>query len=98
MKNIEELRNNLSSLFDQIKTGQMDVKAAAEMNNTAGKIISTLKVQLDYAARHEYIATTVTQRMNQLCAYAKAGVPWTDFYQPEAVDAEWHTRYQALPL
>lgn len=50
MKNIEELRNNLSALFDQIKTGQMDVKAAAEMNNTAGKIISTLKVQLDYAA------------------------------------------------
>lgn len=50
MKNIEELRNNLSTLFEQIKTGQMDVKAAAEMNNTAGKIISTLKVQLDYAA------------------------------------------------
>lgn len=50
MRNIEELRNELSSLFDQIKTGQMDVKAAAEMNNTAGKIISTLKVQLDYAA------------------------------------------------
>jgi hypothetical protein len=50
MKNIEELRNNLSALFDQIKTGEMDVKAAAEMNNTAGKIISTLKVQIDYAA------------------------------------------------
>ena len=50
MKNIEELRNNLSTLFGQIKDGDMDVKAAAEMNNTAGKIISTLKVQLDYAA------------------------------------------------
>jgi len=64
----------------------------------AGRAIWKEVASLGDAARHEYIATTVTQRMNQLCAYAKAGVPWTEFYQPETVDAEWHTRYQALPL
>ena len=50
MKNIEDLRNELTRLFSDIKAGSTDIKAAAEMNNTAGKIISTLKVQLDYAA------------------------------------------------
>jgi len=49
MKNITELRNDLSALFDQIKEGSIDVKQAAEMNNTAGKIINTLKAQLEYA-------------------------------------------------
>lgn len=49
MKNITELRNALSGLFDEIKNGAVDVKVASEMNNTAGKIISSLKVQLDYA-------------------------------------------------
>ena len=50
MKNITELRDNLTALFSQLKDGTIDVKAASEMNNTAGKIINTLKVQLEYAA------------------------------------------------
>lgn len=50
MRNIEELRSSLCTLFEQIKAEEIDVKAASEMNNTAGKIIGTLKVQLDYAA------------------------------------------------
>jgi len=49
MKNITELRQALTKLFDQIRDGSVDVKVASEMNNTAGKIISSLKVQLDYA-------------------------------------------------
>lgn len=49
MKNITELRNELSKLFDQIKDGSVEVKQAAEMNNTAGKIINTIKVQIEYA-------------------------------------------------
>jgi hypothetical protein len=50
MKTIEELRESLASLFEQIKDGSVDVKVAAEMNNTAGKMINTLKVQIEYAA------------------------------------------------
>jgi hypothetical protein len=50
MKDIGELRNELAVLFDQIKTELIDVKQAAEMNNSAGKIIQSLKVELDYAA------------------------------------------------
>lgn len=48
MKNIEDLRNELSGLFDMIKQNTIDQKMAKEMNSTAGKIIGTAKVQLDY--------------------------------------------------
>jgi hypothetical protein len=50
MKNIKDLVSGLTALFDEIKTGVVDVKVAGEMNNTAGKIINAQKVQLEYAA------------------------------------------------
>ncbi len=50
MKTINELRDELAVLFGSIKEGTADVKVAAEMNNTAGKIINSLKVELEYAA------------------------------------------------
>lgn len=49
MKTINELRNELLKLFDDIKTGEVDVKVAGEMNNAAGKIINSVKVELEYA-------------------------------------------------
>ena len=48
MKNLTELRGELTVLFDDLKNGKTDVKTASEMNNAAGKIINTLKVQLEY--------------------------------------------------
>lgn len=50
MKSINELRAELLKLFSDIKSGDADVKAAGEMNNTAGKIINSVKVELEYAA------------------------------------------------
>ncbi len=50
MKTINELRNELLKLFDDIKTGATDVKVAGEMNNTAGKVINSVKAELEYAA------------------------------------------------
>jgi len=34
--------------FDDLKSGVLLPKVATEMNNSAGKIINTVKVQLDY--------------------------------------------------
>lgn len=53
MKNITEMREQLVTLFSQLKDGSVDVKIAAEMNNTAGKIINSLRVELDYAEQRE---------------------------------------------
>ena len=48
MNNIVELRNELSELFGNIKRGETDVKQASEMNNCAGKIINSIKAELEY--------------------------------------------------
>jgi len=49
MKNISELTTELSALYEALKNGTIDVKVATEMNNTAGKIINSQRVQLEYA-------------------------------------------------
>lgn len=53
MKNIKKLRDELCSVFEDLKTNSIDVKNASEMNNAAGKIINTVKIQLDYAAQRK---------------------------------------------
>lgn len=53
MKNIVELRNDLVELFDDLKNNKVDHMKAKEMNNAAGKIMTSLKVQLEYAKLHK---------------------------------------------
>ena len=48
MKTVTDLRNELCNTFDDLIAGNITPKVASEMNNSAGKIINTLKVQLDY--------------------------------------------------
>jgi len=50
MKNVNELRDNLSETFEGLRTGTVDVKAAKELANLAGKMINSAKVQLEYHA------------------------------------------------
>lgn len=50
MKTINELRDELLQLFGDVKAGATEVKVAGEMNNTAGKIINSVKAELEYAA------------------------------------------------
>ena len=50
MKNITELNTHLTTLYQALRDGTVDVKTAAEMNNTAGKIINTQRVQIEYAS------------------------------------------------
>ena len=50
MRNMEELRDELSSVFAELKSGKMEVKVGAELVNAAGKIINTVKCELEYYA------------------------------------------------
>ena len=50
MKNITELRINLAKVFDDLRNGETDPKIASELNNCAGKMINSLKVELEYNA------------------------------------------------
>lgn len=49
MQNVKELRESLINVFYDLKSGEINTAEAKEMNNSAGKIIGTLKVQLEYA-------------------------------------------------
>lgn len=48
MKNVNELIEELSAVFMNLKTEKLAPKVAKEMNNSAGKIISASKAQLEY--------------------------------------------------
>lgn len=50
MNNIVELRKELSKLFMDVRSGAVDIKRASEMNNSAGKIIHSLKVELEHCS------------------------------------------------
>lgn len=50
MRSIIQLREELSEVFTGLKNGSIEPKTASEMNNAAGKIINTVKVQLEYSA------------------------------------------------
>lgn len=48
MQNITELRKSLSDNYTQMKEGKMDISTGKELANTAGKILTSLKVELEY--------------------------------------------------
>lgn len=50
MKNVTELRDQLSQVFTDLRGGGIKHTDAAELANIAGKMINSAKVQLDYYA------------------------------------------------
>ena len=48
MQNITDLRTSLADNYEQMKADQMELKLGKELANTAGKIIASLKVELEY--------------------------------------------------
>lgn len=50
MKNVNELRAELASVFAQLRDGEIKPGEAGELANLAGKMISSAKVQVEYYA------------------------------------------------
>jgi hypothetical protein len=48
MKNIKELRESLCQNYNKMRTKKMSIATGKELANTAGKILQSCKVQLDY--------------------------------------------------
>jgi hypothetical protein len=54
MKSITEVRNKLVEISERLENGKLDIKKAKELHAGIGKILSTVKSQLDYSkARKE---------------------------------------------
>lgn len=50
MTTITDIRDQLIDVFNGLREGSIEIKDAVEINNTAGKIINTAKVQIAYSA------------------------------------------------
>lgn len=48
MKNIQDLRESLSENYVSLKTGKMAIPHAKELANVAGKMISSVKAEMEY--------------------------------------------------
>ena len=48
MQNIKELRTSLQENYEKLKRWHMERALVGELNNTAGKIISTVVTELKY--------------------------------------------------
>lgn len=48
MNNMTELRSELSNVFSGVKDGSLAIDKAEALNNTAGKILKSLAVELSY--------------------------------------------------
>jgi len=49
MKNVVDLREELIAIFQQLKAKEISHADAKELNNSAGKIINSVKIELEYA-------------------------------------------------
>jgi hypothetical protein len=50
MKTVTQLRDELATVFDDLRSGEIKPKEAGELANVAGKMINSAKVQLEYYA------------------------------------------------
>lgn len=91
MTTITDIREDLIAVFNKLRDGTMEAKDAFEINNTAGKIISSAKVQLAYAAlRGEKPDIPFLQAPEVLESQAPALE--TRCSEPEPIDTHWHRK------
>ena len=50
MQNVVDMRSELLNVFVELRAGTIELPIAQELNNTAGKILNTVKVELAKAA------------------------------------------------
>jgi hypothetical protein len=48
IKNMVQLRDSLLNTYNDLKNGDIGTKEAKETSNLAGKIVSTVKAQMEY--------------------------------------------------
>ena len=50
MKNVIALRDELSQLYEKVLAGEVDSKTADSLTNIAGKMINSVKLELEYSS------------------------------------------------
>jgi hypothetical protein len=50
IEKVQDLRDDLIAMYQDIKNGKIGLREAKERNNTAGKILNSAKLELEYNA------------------------------------------------
>lgn len=64
IENVTQLRDDLIKIYEQVKSKEIGLKEAKELTNTAGKILSSAKLELEYKSyvgqkdKIEFLETT----------------------------------------
>lgn len=48
MQNVKELRDSLIENYKMLKSGTMPISMGKELANTAGKVLNSVKIELEY--------------------------------------------------
>jgi hypothetical protein len=48
INNVKELRDDLRELYKELRQKKIGLREAKELNNTAGKIMNSAKLQMEY--------------------------------------------------
>ena len=51
MQNIKQLRDSLADNYNKMRSKKMTLQSGKELANTAGKILSSCKVEMEYQQR-----------------------------------------------
>ena len=95
MTSITDIRNDLIDVFNKLRDGTMEAKDAVEINNTAGKIIASAKVQLAYAAlkgEQPDIPFLASTPVLEVSTPEPKRIPDTPNKEPLAIDRLWHEK------
>ena len=50
INNVEDLRLDVIKIYEELRTGKLGLREAKELNNAAGKILGSAKLELEYNA------------------------------------------------
>jgi len=53
MKSVEDMHKELQDVFDELKSGKLDIKVGEALHNNVGKQIGLINLQLKYAELRE---------------------------------------------
>jgi hypothetical protein len=70
MKTLETIKYDMSVLYEQVRTGEVDLKLAAELANITGKFLKAEQLQL---AREIFIETHAPERKEITVDVARQG-------------------------
>ncbi len=67
MKTLSDVKQDMSELYDQLKSGQVDLKTAAELANISGKFLKAEQLELATAVflntPSKFIADSTSKRI-----------------------------------